>query len=135
MDAGATINETIRFANITLAESDNPQGVVYFAVGHRLPTATVTTTRLSLQVFRRASTSSVMSVQYRTVVSSKQKIAGQVLQVLEGYKQNIPILLLVSIKEYDMITDYQWPWFINAEDIFSSSHLFILNSTSLSLWH
>ncbi|CAJ1068549.1 adhesion G-protein coupled receptor V1 [Xyrichtys novacula] len=65
--AGATINETNRFANITLAESDDPQGVVYFAVGHRLPVATLMTTRLSLQVHRRASTASVMSVQYRTL--------------------------------------------------------------------
>lgn len=71
MDAGATINETIRFANITLAESDNPQGIVYFPVGHRLPVATLMATKLSLQVYRRASTASVMSVQYRTVVSSQ----------------------------------------------------------------
>lgn len=66
--AGATINETTRFANITLAESDDPQGMVYFAVGHRLPIATRKTTRLSLQVYRRASTASVMTVQYRTLV-------------------------------------------------------------------
>lgn len=68
---GATINETTRFANITLAESDDPQGLVYFAVGYRLPIATRTTTRLSLQVYRRASTATVMSVRYRTVVSNK----------------------------------------------------------------
>lgn len=66
--AGATINETTRFANITLAESDNPNGVVYFAVGHRLPIATLTTTSLILQVYRQASTASAMSVQYRTLV-------------------------------------------------------------------
>ncbi len=72
MGAGATINETTRFANITLAESDDPQGIVYFAVGHRLPVATMMTTRLSLQVHRRASTASVMTVQYRTLVSNKQ---------------------------------------------------------------
>lgn len=71
MGAGATINETTRFANITLVESDDPQGIVYFAVGHRLPIATLLTTRLSLQVYRRASTASVMSVQYRTLVSNK----------------------------------------------------------------
>lgn len=69
--AGATINETTQFANITLAESDDPQGIVYFAVGHRLPIATLMTRRLSLQVYRRASTASVMSVQYRTLVSNK----------------------------------------------------------------
>lgn len=70
--AGATINETTRFANITLAESDDPQGAVYFAVGHRLPIATPLTTRLSLQVYRQGSTASVMSIQYRTLVGDKQ---------------------------------------------------------------
>ncbi|XP_029296357.1 LOW QUALITY PROTEIN: adhesion G-protein coupled receptor V1 [Cottoperca gobio] len=74
--AGATINETTRFANITLAESDDPQGVMYFAVGHRLPIATLTTTRLSLQVFRRASTASVMSVQYRTLELPREDVVG-----------------------------------------------------------
>ncbi|XP_030273384.1 adhesion G-protein coupled receptor V1 isoform X2 [Sparus aurata] len=74
--AGATINETTRFANITLAESDDPQGVIYFAVGHRLPIATLMTTRLSLQVHRRASTASVMSVQYRTVELPREESVG-----------------------------------------------------------
>lgn len=72
MGAGAAINQTTRFANVTLAESDDPQGVVYFASGHRLPIATLKTTRLSLQVYRQASTASVTSVQYRTLVSNKQ---------------------------------------------------------------
>ncbi|XP_067377863.1 adhesion G-protein coupled receptor V1 isoform X2 [Channa argus] len=66
--AGAIINETTRFANITMEESDDPQGVVYFAVGHRLPIATLMTTTLTLQVYRRASTALAMSVQYRTLV-------------------------------------------------------------------
>ncbi|XP_070820196.1 adhesion G-protein coupled receptor V1 isoform X2 [Chaetodon trifascialis] len=74
--AGATINETTRFANITLAESDDPQGLVYFAVGHRLPIATLMTTRLSLQVYRRASTAAVMSVQYRTLELSRDEVVG-----------------------------------------------------------
>ncbi|KAK9522608.1 hypothetical protein VZT92_019059 [Zoarces viviparus] len=74
--AGATINETIRFANVTLAESDDPQGVMYFAVGHRLPIATLTTMRLSLQVYRRASTASVMSVQYRTLELPRPELVG-----------------------------------------------------------
>lgn len=72
MGAGATINETTRFANITLVESDNAQGIVYFAVGHRLPIATPMTTRLSLQVYRQAITASAMSVQYRTLVGYTQ---------------------------------------------------------------
>lgn len=71
MGAGATVNETARFANVTMADSDDPRGVVYFAVGHRLPIATLMTKSLSLQVHRRASTASVMSVQYRTLVSKE----------------------------------------------------------------
>ncbi|XP_031160888.2 adhesion G-protein coupled receptor V1 isoform X2 [Sander lucioperca] len=74
--AGASINETTRFANITMAESDDPQGIMYFAVGHRLPIATMTTTRLSLQVYRRASTASVTSVQYRTLELSREEVLG-----------------------------------------------------------
>ncbi|MED6250420.1 Adhesion G-protein coupled receptor V1 [Ataeniobius toweri] len=74
--AGASINETTRFANITLAESDNPQGVVYFSVGHRLPVATVMTTRLSLQLYRQASTASTISLQYRTVELSGEEMVG-----------------------------------------------------------
>uniref|UniRef100_A0A4W6G876 Adhesion G-protein coupled receptor V1 n=1 Tax=Lates calcarifer TaxID=8187 RepID=A0A4W6G876_LATCA len=74
--AGAAINETTRFANITLAESDDPQGLVYFAVGHRLPIATLTTTRLSLQIYRQASTASAMSVQYRTLELHREEVVG-----------------------------------------------------------
>lgn len=69
--AGAAINETSRFANITMADSDDPQGVVYFSVGYRLPVATATSPKLSLQVDRRASTASAISVQYRTLVRNK----------------------------------------------------------------
>lgn len=68
--AGAAINQTARFANVTMAPSDDPQGVVYFPEGHRLPVATATTTKLSLQVHRRASAASAVSVQYRTLVRS-----------------------------------------------------------------
>eukprot|EP00064_Thunnus_orientalis_P005520 superscaffoldBa00000542_g5534 len=74
--AGATINATTRFANITLVESDNPLGIVYFAVGHRLPIATLMTTRLSLQVYRQAITTSTMSVQYRTLELPRDEIVG-----------------------------------------------------------
>ncbi|XP_028269622.1 adhesion G-protein coupled receptor V1 [Parambassis ranga] len=74
--AGAAINETTRFANITLAESDNPHGVVYFAAGHRLPIATLMTTKISLQVYRRASTASAMAVQYRTVELPREYVLG-----------------------------------------------------------
>uniref|UniRef100_A0A3B4G959 Adhesion G-protein coupled receptor V1 n=1 Tax=Pundamilia nyererei TaxID=303518 RepID=A0A3B4G959_9CICH len=81
--AGATINETTRFANITLAESDNPNGVVYFAVGHRLPIATLTTTSLILQVYRQASTASAMSVQYRTLVRDNDMLYVEIKHSLK----------------------------------------------------
>lgn len=69
--AGAAINETSRFANITMAESDDPQGIVFFTVGHRLPVAMQTASKLNLQVNRQASTASAISVQYRTLVRNK----------------------------------------------------------------
>ncbi|XP_068166577.1 adhesion G-protein coupled receptor V1 [Antennarius striatus] len=74
--AGATINDTTRFANITLAESDDPQGVVFFAVGHRLPIATLKTTKLSLQVYRQDSAASIMTVQYRTLELLRDEVVG-----------------------------------------------------------
>ncbi|XP_026177361.1 adhesion G-protein coupled receptor V1 isoform X2 [Mastacembelus armatus] len=76
VSAGAAINETSRFANITMAESDDPRGVVFFAVGHRLPIATLKTTRLSLQVYRQASTAAAMSVQYRTLELPREEAVG-----------------------------------------------------------
>uniref|UniRef100_A0A3Q2DXJ8 Adhesion G-protein coupled receptor V1 n=1 Tax=Cyprinodon variegatus TaxID=28743 RepID=A0A3Q2DXJ8_CYPVA len=74
--AGASINETTRYANITFVESDNPRGVVFFSVGHRLPVVTVMTTRLSLQLYRQASIASAMTLQYRTVELSKEEMVG-----------------------------------------------------------
>ncbi|KAM8865111.1 adhesion G-protein coupled receptor V1 isoform 2-T2 [Synchiropus picturatus] len=64
---GGRINETTRFANITVVESDNPEGVVFFAVGHRLPVATLRSTKLSLQIHRQGSTALALSVGYRTL--------------------------------------------------------------------
>ncbi|XP_061753493.1 adhesion G-protein coupled receptor V1 [Nerophis ophidion] len=74
--AGATINETSRFANITMAESDDPRGLLFFAVSHRLPTATPTTTKLSLQVYRSARTTTAMSVRYRTLELPREDVFG-----------------------------------------------------------
>ncbi|KAI9527782.1 Adhesion G-protein coupled receptor V1 [Dissostichus eleginoides] len=74
--AGAAINETTRFANITLRESDDPRGVMFFSVGHRLPIATRTTTRISLQVHRRASSASSMTVHYRTLELPREEAVG-----------------------------------------------------------
>lgn len=61
---GAAINQTARFANVTILESDDPQGQVYFAQGSRLPVVTLRATRISLQVYRDASTASAISVKY-----------------------------------------------------------------------
>ncbi|XP_049326601.1 adhesion G-protein coupled receptor V1 isoform X2 [Astyanax mexicanus] len=61
---GAAINQTARFANVTMLESDDPRGLVYFAVGSRLPVATLRATTVSLQVYRDASVTSAISVKY-----------------------------------------------------------------------
>ncbi|XP_056157733.1 adhesion G-protein coupled receptor V1 isoform X2 [Lampris incognitus] len=73
---GAAINQSARFANITLAESDDPRGLVFFAVGSRLPIATMKTTRLSLQVYRQASTASALSVRYRMLELLRAEAVG-----------------------------------------------------------
>jgi len=65
---GATINQTARFANITMLESDDPRGLVYFAQGSRLPVVTLSATSVSLQVYRDSSTASAISVKYRMQV-------------------------------------------------------------------
>ncbi|XP_037536594.1 adhesion G-protein coupled receptor V1 [Nematolebias whitei] len=74
--AGASINESTRFANVTLAESDKPEGTVLFAVGHRLAVATLMSTRLSLQLYRQGSTALAMTIQYRTVELTKEESVG-----------------------------------------------------------
>jgi len=74
--AGAAINQTARYANVTLAESDSPGGdgngdggLIYFAAGSRLPVATLKSRQLHLQVERQAGVARVTSVRYRTLVS------------------------------------------------------------------
>ena len=61
---GAAINQSAKFANITLLESDVTRGhLVYFAVGSRLPAVHLKSTQLSLQVQRDITTESI-TVQY-----------------------------------------------------------------------
>ncbi|XP_030633613.1 adhesion G-protein coupled receptor V1 [Chanos chanos] len=74
--AGAAINQSARYANVTMLESDDPRGLVYFALGSRLPTATLRTTRVSLQVYRDASTSAAISVRYYTQELPKAESVG-----------------------------------------------------------
>ncbi|XP_028834405.1 adhesion G-protein coupled receptor V1 isoform X2 [Denticeps clupeoides] len=76
---GAAINQSARFANITMLESDDPRGLVYFAVGSRLPVAHLKTTRLSLQVYRDASTSGIITVRYQMQELQRAEAVGPTL--------------------------------------------------------
>ncbi|KAJ8006188.1 hypothetical protein DPEC_G00125640 [Dallia pectoralis] len=76
---GATINESARFANISMLESDDPRGLVYFAVGSRLPVVQVKTGGLSLQVYREASTASSITIRYRMLELPLAEAVGPTL--------------------------------------------------------
>ncbi|XP_062873808.1 adhesion G-protein coupled receptor V1 [Trichomycterus rosablanca] len=76
---GAAINQSSRFANVTMLESDDPRGLVYFAVGSRLPVVTLKTTRVTLQVYRQASVASAISVKYRIQELPKAESVGPTL--------------------------------------------------------
>ncbi|XP_026994314.2 adhesion G-protein coupled receptor V1 isoform X1 [Tachysurus fulvidraco] len=76
---GAAINQSARFANITMLESDDPQGLVYFAVGSRLPVATLRANRVTLQVYREGSVASAISVKYRLQELPKAESIGPTL--------------------------------------------------------
>ncbi|XP_053337317.1 adhesion G-protein coupled receptor V1 [Clarias gariepinus] len=76
---GAAINQSARFANITMLESDDPRGLVYFAVGSRLPVATVRTNRVTLQVYREGSVASAISVKYQLQELPKAESIGPTL--------------------------------------------------------
>ncbi|XP_017551078.2 adhesion G-protein coupled receptor V1 isoform X2 [Pygocentrus nattereri] len=76
---GAAINQTTRFANVTILESDDPRGLVYFAMGSRLPVATLRATTVSLQVYRDASVTSALSVKYTMQELPKAESIGPTL--------------------------------------------------------
>ncbi|XP_058231364.1 adhesion G-protein coupled receptor V1 isoform X3 [Hemibagrus wyckioides] len=76
---GAAINQSARFANITLLESDDPRGLVYFAVGSRLPVATLRANRVTLQVYREGSVASAISVKYQLQELPKAESIGPTL--------------------------------------------------------
>lgn len=67
--AGAAINNSARFAQIKLLQSDKPPSLVYFSVGSRLPVAHKKATLISLQVARDSGTGLMMSVNFSTQVS------------------------------------------------------------------
>ncbi|XP_048838820.1 adhesion G-protein coupled receptor V1 [Brienomyrus brachyistius] len=73
---GAAINQSARFANISILESDDPLGLVYFALGSRLPVVHKKVTRLSLQVSRDGGTLSTVSVQYRLQELQRAEAVG-----------------------------------------------------------
>ncbi|XP_053084899.1 adhesion G-protein coupled receptor V1 isoform X1 [Pangasianodon hypophthalmus] len=76
---GAAINQSSRFANITMLESDDPRGLVYFAVGSRLPVATLRANRVTLQVYREGSVASAISVKYHLQELPKAESIGPTL--------------------------------------------------------
>lgn len=69
VSAGAAINNSARFAQIKFLRSDEPQSLVYFSVGSRLPVAHKKATFISLQVARDSGTGLRMSVNFSTQVS------------------------------------------------------------------
>ncbi|KAI5088303.1 G-protein coupled receptor 98 isoform X2, partial [Silurus meridionalis] len=73
---GAAINQSARIANITMLESDDPRGLVYFAVGSRLPVAMLRANSVTLQVYREGSVASAISVKYQLQELLKAESVG-----------------------------------------------------------
>uniref|UniRef100_A0A8C3RD85 Adhesion G-protein coupled receptor V1 n=1 Tax=Cyanoderma ruficeps TaxID=181631 RepID=A0A8C3RD85_9PASS len=64
VSTGAALNNSARFAFITILESDAPHGLVYFALGSRFAVAYKKTALISLQVLRDSSASVTTVVSY-----------------------------------------------------------------------
>nr|XP_014349406.1 PREDICTED: G-protein coupled receptor 98 [Latimeria chalumnae] len=79
VSAGAMINNSARFVNLTVAESDSPRGLIYFAVQSRLPAVLQKAVSLILEVVRESSTLSSVSVNYSTQELSKPEPVGNIL--------------------------------------------------------
>ncbi|XP_078070005.1 adhesion G-protein coupled receptor V1 [Mustelus asterias] len=77
--AGATINSSARFLNITILESDELHELISFAVGSRLPVIHQKAKFVSLQVVREAGTNAVVSVSYHTQELRKAELVGQTI--------------------------------------------------------
>ncbi|XP_062371958.1 adhesion G-protein coupled receptor V1 [Sardina pilchardus] len=75
---GAAINQSARFANVTMLRSDDPQGLVYFPLGSRLPVAHLKSVQLSLQVHRDTAAESV-TVHYHTEMLQNAEVVGPTL--------------------------------------------------------
>ncbi|NXU16592.1 GPR98 protein, partial [Pardalotus punctatus] len=74
---GAALNNSARFAFITVLESDSPHGLVYFAVGSRFAVAYKKTALISLQVLRDSSTSVTTMVSYSMQELQKPEPIGR----------------------------------------------------------
>ncbi|XP_021064109.1 adhesion G-protein coupled receptor V1 [Mus pahari] len=76
--AGAAINNSARFAPITVSQSGAPQSLVSFSVGSRLAVAYKKATLISLQVARDSGTG-MMSVNFSTQELRSAETVGRVL--------------------------------------------------------
>lgn len=92
---GAAINQSARFANITMLESDDPRGLVYFAVGSRLPVATLRASRVTLQVYREGSVASALSVKYHLQVRCSDTHTNTWWDIIHGYYIHIQTYTLL----------------------------------------
>ncbi|XP_051876623.1 adhesion G-protein coupled receptor V1 [Pristis pectinata] len=77
--AGALINNSARFLNIIILESDNLHTLIYFAPESRLSVIHQKATFVSLQVVKNAVSSMVVSVSYQTQELRKAELMGQTL--------------------------------------------------------
>ncbi|NXB81784.1 GPR98 protein, partial [Donacobius atricapilla] len=77
VSTGAALNNSARFAFITVLESDAPHGLVYFAVGSRFAVAYKKTPLISLQVLRDSSTSATTVVSYSMQELEKPEPIGR----------------------------------------------------------
>ncbi|XP_059551072.1 adhesion G-protein coupled receptor V1 [Myotis daubentonii] len=77
--AGAAINSSTRFAQIKILQRAEPQSLVYFSVGSRLPVAHKKATLISLQVSRDSGTGLMVSVNFGTQELRSAETVGRTL--------------------------------------------------------
>ncbi|XP_059825311.1 adhesion G-protein coupled receptor V1 [Hypanus sabinus] len=77
--SGALINNSARFINITVLESDSLHALIYFASGSRLSVVHQETTLVHLQVDKSAVSSTVVTVNYKTQELTKAELVGETL--------------------------------------------------------
>ncbi|XP_054994600.1 adhesion G-protein coupled receptor V1 [Sorex araneus] len=76
---GAAINNSARFAHIKVSQRDEPQSLVYFSVGSRLPVTHKEATLISLQVARHSGTGLMVSVSFSTQELRSAETIGRTL--------------------------------------------------------